>query len=106
MCGIAGVIGSPALSDAVVRGMLRAMQHRGPDGSGMWQDRLSGARAVVLGHRRLAILDLSDSGAQPMVNVTGRFVLSGGGAAEQSGWFTIVWMRTTEGWRAVHDHSS
>jgi asparagine synthase (glutamine-hydrolysing) len=75
MCGIAGVIGRPALSDDVVRSMLRAMQHRGPDGSGMWEDRLSDARALVLGHRRLSILDLSEAGAQPMVDASGRFVL-------------------------------
>lgn len=37
---------------------------------------------------------------------TGRFVLSGGGQPEQSGWFTLVWVRTPGGWRAVHDHSS
>ncbi len=37
---------------------------------------------------------------------TGRFVLSGGGEAEQSGWFTLVWIRTPAGWRALHDHSS
>ena len=38
--------------------------------------------------------------------VTGRYVLSGGQQAEQSGWFTLVWVRTPAGWRAVHDHSS
>ena len=37
---------------------------------------------------------------------TGRFILSGGGEAEQSGWFTLVWVRTAAGWRAVHDHTS
>jgi uncharacterized protein (TIGR02246 family) len=37
---------------------------------------------------------------------TGRFVLSGGGEPEQSGWFTLVWVRTEGGWKAVHDHSS
>ena len=37
---------------------------------------------------------------------TGRFILSGGGRAEQTGWFTLVWIRTADGWRAVHDHSS
>lgn len=37
---------------------------------------------------------------------TGRFVLSGGGEAEQSGWFTTVWSRTPDGWRTIHDHSS
>jgi ketosteroid isomerase-like protein len=38
--------------------------------------------------------------------MTGRFVLSGGGEAEQSGWFTLVWLRTASGWKVVHDHSS
>lgn len=37
---------------------------------------------------------------------TGRYILSGGGEAEQSGWFTTVWSRTPEGWRTIHDHSS
>lgn len=37
---------------------------------------------------------------------TGRFILSGGGEPEQSGWFTLVWVRTPGGWKAVHDHSS
>lgn len=37
---------------------------------------------------------------------TGRFVLTGGGEPEQSGWFTLVWLRTPAGWKAVHDHSS
>jgi uncharacterized protein (TIGR02246 family) len=38
--------------------------------------------------------------------MNGRFVLSGGGRPEHSGWFTLVWARTAEGWRIVHDHSS
>ena len=37
---------------------------------------------------------------------TARFILSGGGEPEQSGWFTLVWLRTPNGWRAVHDHSA
>lgn len=37
---------------------------------------------------------------------TGRFLLSGGALPEQSGWFTLVWLRTPSGWRAMHDHSS
>ena len=37
---------------------------------------------------------------------TDRFVLHGGGLPEQSGRFTLVWVRTPDGWRAVHDHSS
>jgi ketosteroid isomerase-like protein len=38
--------------------------------------------------------------------VTGHFVLSGGGEKEQSGWFTLVWIRTPSGWKVVHDHTS
>ena len=37
---------------------------------------------------------------------TGRFILSGGGEPDQSGWFTLIWVRTAAGWKAVHDHSS
>ena len=37
---------------------------------------------------------------------TARFVLSGGDAEDQTGWFTLVWVRRPAGWRAVHDHSS
>ncbi len=37
---------------------------------------------------------------------TGRYTLTGGGEPDQSGWFTLVWVRTAEGWRVVHDHSS
>jgi ketosteroid isomerase-like protein len=38
--------------------------------------------------------------------LTGRFVLTGGGKADQTGWFTLVWQRTGDGWRIIHDHSS
>jgi asparagine synthase (glutamine-hydrolysing) len=77
MCGIAGAIRKippdrtvPPRSDdgAAVRWverMAEAQRHRGPDGSGLWQ---SAAKEVVFGHRRLAILDLSEAGAQPMVD--------------------------------------
>jgi ketosteroid isomerase-like protein len=37
---------------------------------------------------------------------TGHFILSGGGEPEQSGWFTLIWQRTGQGWRIVHDHAS
>ena len=38
--------------------------------------------------------------------MTGRFILSGGGEPEQSGWFTLIWQRTPSGWKVVHDHTS
>lgn len=37
--------------------------------------------------------------------MTGRFILAGGNEPEQSGWFTLVWVRTPTGWKAVHDHT-
>ncbi len=67
MCGIAGAIG-PAGNGARadIEGMLRAMQHRGPDQGGVWQSPQD--PGVTFGHRRLSILDLSESGRQPMVD--------------------------------------
>jgi uncharacterized protein (TIGR02246 family) len=38
--------------------------------------------------------------------VNGHFQLSGGGEPDQSGWFTLIWIRTATGWKAMHDHSS
>jgi ketosteroid isomerase-like protein len=38
--------------------------------------------------------------------MTGRFILEGGGLPEQSGWFTLIWVRTATGWKVVHDHTS
>ena len=60
MCGIGGVAG-PAARVSDVDLMLDAMVHRGPDGSGLWH-----GQDIVLGHRRLAIVDLSERGRQPM----------------------------------------
>lgn len=53
--------------------MTQALFHRGPDGSGTWT---SATKELSLGHRRLAILDLSDRAAQPMVRKNGKRVLS------------------------------
>ena len=63
MCGIAGEIacaGMPA-DDRAVERMTASMADRGPDGHGFWTN-----GRISLGHRRLSIIDLSDSGAQPM----------------------------------------
>lgn len=70
MCGICGSHGPGASSQAVAI-MLRHMEHRGPEGEGHWQ-----APGIVLGHRRLAIVDLSERGRQPMISSDGRIAIS------------------------------
>lgn len=73
MCGIAGLIhvnGEP-VSPAVLKRMTDAIAHRGPDGEGEWIE-----GGVGIGHRRLAIVDLSPAGRQPMVSADHRFVLT------------------------------
>ena len=78
MCGVAGTVdlrrlsGAPEL-DAVARRMADALHHRGPDSSGIWFDVDAG---IALGHRRLAIIDLSREGHQPMASASGRYVIS------------------------------
>ena len=65
MCGIGGELrfdGSAADADAVRR-MLPCLESRGPDGEGLWQ-----GGPIVFGHRRLKIIDLSEAGAQPMID--------------------------------------
>jgi len=76
MCGIAATFNyrSPtAVSRGEMRRMLERMKPRGPDGSGEWY---SPDLRVGLGHRRLAIIDLSESGAQPMQSADGKRVIS------------------------------
>jgi asparagine synthase (glutamine-hydrolysing) len=73
MCGIAGFI-APGRRDirAAAATMADRLAHRGPDDAGVWTDEEHG---VVLSHRRLAILDLSAAGAQPMVSNCGRWII-------------------------------
>lgn len=74
MCGITGFWSTPEASDAAMRTLVSAMtdtlRHRGPDDDGIWTDTASGA---ALGFRRLAIVDLSPKGHQPMTSESGRF---------------------------------
>lgn len=75
MCGIAGFWTTASLEsppERILENMCGAVAHRGPDGSGFFWDGDSG---VALGHRRLAIVDLSIEGRQPMVSRSGRFVI-------------------------------
>ena len=75
MCGIAGIWGPPSSDEAlrtVAGDMATTLAHRGPDGKGVWIDAEAG---IGFGHRRLAIVDLSTDGAQPMISHDGRYVL-------------------------------
>lgn len=73
MCGIAGILrldGAP-VGCADIRRMTDAIAHRGPDGEGQWCE-----GPVGLGHRRLAVIDLSSDAAQPMHSLDGRYVIT------------------------------
>src|SRR3954454_8569040 len=66
MCGIFGFVGR--LDPVFAKSCLRRLAHRGPDGESLWHE-----PGIVLGHRRLAILDLSPAGRQPMSYGAGRY---------------------------------
>jgi asparagine synthase (glutamine-hydrolysing) len=78
MCGIVGFWDTrqqynAATLDELGRRMADTLQHRGPDGESVWVDPAAG---LALAHRRLAIIDLSPGGAQPMTSASGRFVVT------------------------------
>jgi asparagine synthase (glutamine-hydrolysing) len=77
MCGIAGAfafgLAAKQIDQTIVERLNYQQRRRGPDGSGLWS---SADRCIVLGHRRLAIIDTGPSGAQPMCDTTGRWVIS------------------------------
>jgi asparagine synthase (glutamine-hydrolysing) len=72
MCGIAGYLNqnSRPANGVVVKRMTDAIMHRGPDGDAIWSN-----GPIGLGHRRLAIIDLTDGGRQPMETEDGRYVV-------------------------------
>jgi asparagine synthase (glutamine-hydrolysing) len=76
MCGIAGILLTRASNPrhlAAIDAMTATLSHRGPDGEGVWLDREGG---IALGHRRLAIVDLSDAGHQPMLSSSENLVMT------------------------------
>lgn len=77
MCGIAGIYAyrdsAPPVDREELLRIREAMLWRGPDGAGLW---ISNDRRIGLAHRRLAIIDLSDAGAQPMATADGRLCIS------------------------------
>ncbi|MBF0498729.1 MAG: asparagine synthase (glutamine-hydrolyzing) [Candidatus Riflebacteria bacterium] len=77
MCGITGFIDKsgrvrPELFHPLIEAMTDCLVHRGPDGSGIWIDEAEG---IAVGHRRLAVLDLSVAANQPMISPGGQFIL-------------------------------
>lgn len=74
VCGIAGILTTRNLDlSHILESMALSLRHRGPDASGIWSDPSVG---VGLAHRRLSILDLTESGNQPMISKSGRYVIS------------------------------
>ena len=73
MCGVTGLINldGASVSPVILKKMTDAIAHRGPDGEGHWIE-----ENIGLGHRRLAIIDLSSAGHQPKVSADNRWVLS------------------------------
>ena len=69
MCGISGAVGSvdSSILDAVKK-INSSLVHRGPDAEGMYSDRMGTSEGVVLAHRRLSIIDLSDVSNQPFLD--------------------------------------
>ena len=72
MCGLAGIFaygdGALPVDETELLKMREAMSARGPDGAGSW---LAANLRIGLAHRRLALVDLTDTGAQPMANADG-----------------------------------
>ncbi len=74
MCGIAGIVSlGRAVNPEAASAMIGILGHRGPDGEGLWT---SSDHRIVLGHRRLAILDPTPCSAQPMASADGALVLT------------------------------
>ena len=81
MCGIVGFLGGNSFKDIdytkkILIGMSDKLYSRGPDSSGVWLD---SNKKIGFGHRRLAILDLSKYGHQPMHSHTGRYSITNNG---------------------------
>ena len=71
MCGICGFVdfsNLPKIASTAIKEMIAAIDHRGPDASGSWKNEYT-----TLGHKRLSILDLTESGNQPMFTDDGRY---------------------------------
>ena len=77
MCGFAGIISTKPLStdQSTLQRMVDSIAHRGPDDEGMYKTDTNSAPGLFFGFRRLALVDLTKAGAQPMVSGCGRYVI-------------------------------
>lgn len=101
MCGIAGFYTRENLDfESTVARMNAMLEHRGPNQSGSWIDRDVG---IGLGHTRLAILDLSSAGAQPMISASGRYVLVYNGEVYNYGELKASLKHDSIRWRGTSD---
>ena len=71
MCGICGVYSKDGVDSNDTKKMVKILAHRGPDGHGIYT-----TKNISLGHTRLAIIDLSNKGKQPMISDNGEAVIS------------------------------
>ncbi len=104
MCGIAGFCdprrgAAKAELERVAFRMAAALRHRGPDDQGAWADAQAG---LALGHSRLAILDLSSEGHQPMLSANGRYALAFNGEIYN---FQVLRRELTERGHSFRGHS-
>src|SRR5256885_13471899 len=105
MCGIAGILSGQRVDRNAIERMTRPLTHRGPVDDGIWIDPEAG---IGLGHRRLAIVDLSSAGHQPMHSADGRFVLTFNGEIYNHPELRTALERVGAvpegGWRGHSDH--
>ncbi len=77
MCGFAGIISAKPIStdQSILQRMADSIAHRGPDDEGIYKTETSAAPGLFFGFRRLALVDLTKAGAQPMVSGCGRYII-------------------------------
>lgn len=99
MCGIAGILGNLSQNRDNIYRMCDAIQHRGPDGQGVYFDEKI---SFVLGHKRLSIMDLSENGSQPMISSDKRWVISFNGEIYNHYELRAIFF-TDKHWRGTSD---
>ena len=107
MCGFTGFLTvKNEMSEPAIKGLLDDMAstiiHRGPDSAGQWMDLEAG---ISFAHRRLAIVDISPSGAQPMISASGRYVIAFNGEIYNHNELRsqLLLMKSTIEWRGHSD---